>query len=123
MSDATDRAIEKATAGIEQLAMAFKRVAPDVWHSLVTYHRVTAIAALVVWVLVALACAFVARWGWRNRNAESVGESDFAVCLFVGAALCGFAWSCVGLGAGTSWLGDAIAPEREAMRGILKVGQ
>jgi hypothetical protein len=91
-SEALNKATDAAIAGVERLAAAVEKVAPDAWDVMVRQQVLegwsTIGAFAVIWLFVGLVLRWAHREIWSQAE-ESITDSerDFALGSFLGAML------------------------------------
>lgn len=110
-------AANRLVDGIEALAKATEKVAPQAWEAMVSAHRAYAITEVVVWVLVVIAASVSFRMA--RKEAAKDHESPMFIILTI---VCGMLFATALLMAtigGPSTVNHIISPEYYAAMDLL----
>jgi hypothetical protein len=120
VGDAANRLVD----GVEAVAQAVEKIAPEAWETMVTGQRVEGIASLAIWVVIVAVSSVLLRIAYvQLRDAESDRDLDtpaFGVPCVVGFALLVFAM-CGLLVGGDDTIIKIFAPEYAAGMHLLEM--
>ena len=116
IGDAANRLVD----GVEALAKAAEKVAPDAWESAVDAHRNAAIVAMVSWLLFAVTLAFIARLAIQWAGKDENRHADVPPPVARGVAWCLVLCAALSVAAALEGnLAQAINPEWYAAQSIM----
>jgi hypothetical protein len=85
VTDVLDKNADRIAEAIGKLASTVERLAPELWRSSVRGYRTEGVVQLVMWLLLCVAAAFVARAFAREVRSDYPREG---LCVFLGGVMC-----------------------------------
>lgn len=86
MAEVADKAVDKLAAGVEQLAAAARKVAPQAWDIMVHQQRIEGSFGLATDAFLVVSIVAFCIWAWRaNRTLSWQDPSPAAIITIVGS--------------------------------------